>query len=175
MKCKDSEKFFLPLSVVNNKVVIRVVAALLCVWYSMSIIGFDVHTCSRSGRSFVATFVQGLACEDIHPSHTCSNSHCCAHHDDGCCVPVHDASGMPSFASSDCCSNDYQVICMTGELGQGAMGKMPLPVFAMTCQDIISERVSGPLLSVSSRASWMLRCLGLHLRDACEVFSIWRI
>ena len=56
---------------------IRVFAALLMVWYCLSIIGFGVHTCSESNRSFLTNFISGVNCEDIHPSDLCE-SHCCA-------------------------------------------------------------------------------------------------
>ena len=85
-------------------------AALLVVWYCVSIIGFDVHTCMSSGKTFIATFAEGVACADIHPEHHC----CCAscadldHHDD------HDAPGHESVDTSSCCSNEYQVIQLSG-------------------------------------------------------------
>ena len=79
-------------------VIIKMLAVIMTVWYSMSIIGFDVHTCSGSGRSFVTTFIEGLACEDIHPEHSCSHASCCP-------------SGHEDHS---CCSNDYQVLQLTG-------------------------------------------------------------
>ncbi len=101
-------------------VIIKILAILLTVWYSMSIIGFDVHTCSGSGRSFVVTFVEGLTCEDIHPEHSCDRTSCCTHSHDNCCSghaencpePV-SGSGM-TIAAKSCCSNDYQVLTLTG-------------------------------------------------------------
>ena len=41
----------------------KITAMLLVVWYSMSIIGFDIHTCSGSGESFVVT-VDGFIVSD---------------------------------------------------------------------------------------------------------------
>ena len=34
-------------------------AVLLVIWYSLSVIGFDVHTCSGSGESYVTTVIGG--------------------------------------------------------------------------------------------------------------------
>lgn len=95
----------------------KIVAVLLLVWYSMSIIGFDVHTCSGSGRSFVVTFIEGLSCEDIHPEHKCDRDACCAD-SQGCCKPHncchHHSNADMSFRTKSCCSNDYQVLSLTG-------------------------------------------------------------
>ncbi len=99
-----------------KNVIIKILAVLLTVWYSMSIIGFDVHTCSGSGRSFVVTFVKGLTCEDVHPDHECNKASCCAdkHHEYcSCDSPVH-SHGSVSVNPESCCSSDYQVLALTG-------------------------------------------------------------
>ncbi len=93
-----------------KKVIIKILAVLLTVWYSMSIIGFDVHTCSGSGRSFVVTFIEGLTCEDIHPEHSCEKASCCADRHESRCG-CHDGETM---RAKSCCSNDYQVLTLTG-------------------------------------------------------------
>ena len=46
----------------------KIFAALLVGWYMMSIIGFGVHTCSGSGKSFVVAFYEEMTCEEIHPA-----------------------------------------------------------------------------------------------------------
>ncbi len=107
-----------------KNVVIKILAVLLTVWYSMSIIGFDVHTCNGSGRSFVATFAKGLACEDIHPEHSCEKASCCSdHHGSRCSGHVEDHSDCPfcdgmSIRAHSCCSSDYQVLALTGTVSQ---------------------------------------------------------
>lgn len=93
---------------------VKISAFIVALWYCVSIIGFDVHHCAGSGRSFVATFLTGLTCADIHPEHHCSHSHCCAdegHHD--CCG----AEAEESFGPSSCCTNDFQVLLLTGTSG----------------------------------------------------------
>ena len=57
-----------------KKVCTKIFAALLVVWYLVGIIGFDMHTCNGSGRSFVVAFFEGMACEDIHPEHVCDEA-----------------------------------------------------------------------------------------------------
>ena len=86
-------------------------AALLVVWYCMSIIGFDVHTCMSSGETFVAAFTESISCADIHPEHHCCGSSCCSghhHHEE------FEHNGPEAFDSKSCCSNEYQVIQLSG-------------------------------------------------------------
>lgn len=97
--------FFVPLQVGMKNVLTKVSALLLVVWYSLSVIGFDVHTCSKSGRTFIATVVSGTACEDIHPDHLKSACSCCHHHSD-------DAS--KGIDRKPCCTDDWQYIALTG-------------------------------------------------------------
>ncbi len=94
--------------------IIKTLAVLLTVWYSMSIIGFDVHTCNGSGRSFVTTFIKGLTCEDIHPNHVCDKAPCCAGSQKSCCSHHEDRC---AFKAESCCSNNYQVLSLTGTAG----------------------------------------------------------
>lgn len=87
-----------------RNVVLKISALVLAACYLMSIIGFGVHTCMGSERSFLTTFVSAAACEDIHPEHHCADSHhCCGHEDD-------DVSFMPA----DCCSDDFIALTVTG-------------------------------------------------------------
>lgn len=103
----------------------KICAVLLVIWYCMSIIGFDVHTCKGSGRTFVATFAEGMTCADIHPEHHCGeschgHSSCCHHissccHDEAsCCSHDSDCSHDESFSPQDCCTDSYQSILLTG-------------------------------------------------------------
>lgn len=92
--------------------ILRFGALLLLIWYSLSIIGFDVHTCKASDRSFVATFLSGLACEDIHPEHDC-----CDHEHHGCCCH-HDKNNFSAderFQKESCCTDDYLSLTITGD------------------------------------------------------------
>ncbi len=105
-----------------RNVAIKIFAAVLTMWYSMSVIGFDVHTCSDSGRSFVTTFIEGLTCEDIHPEHSCDEVSCCAENHHECCSGhAEDHSDCTfcngvSLVAKSCCSNDYQVLSLTGTI-----------------------------------------------------------
>lgn len=86
-----------------------VAAMLLVIWYSLSVIGFDVHTCSSSGQSYIATVISGTDCDDIHPEHAEKTCPCCHHH------KKHAADeNTGSIGSKSCCSDDWQVISLTG-------------------------------------------------------------
>lgn len=91
-----------------KNVLTKVSAAMLVIWYSLSVIGFDVHTCSGSGRTFIATVISGTDCEDIHPDHAKSPCSCCHH--DGCKT----CSDDDKIATKPCCSDDWQMIVLTG-------------------------------------------------------------
>ena len=95
-----------------KKFLMNISAALLVIWYCMSIIGFDVHTCMSSGRIFIATFAEGMACADVHPEQHCCGSSCCSshHHEDH--EDEHHGSSIVDTQS--CCSNEYQVILISG-------------------------------------------------------------
>ena len=97
-------------------------SALLVLWYSLSIIGFDVHSCMATGEVFIASLVGGIGCEDVHPEHS-YKSHggrcwhhavpsCCAdHHEPSCCDHHQPGSQLDK---AGCCSNDLQVLQITG-------------------------------------------------------------
>ena len=108
---------FVTLQVVMKIVYTKVTAVLLIVWYSMSIIGFGVHTCSGSGKSFVVTFVEGFGCEDVHPEHHCSKGSCCSH--THC---SHSSDEGVNVKSRSCCSSDYQVLALTGTVSDEKSG-----------------------------------------------------
>lgn len=97
-----------------KKLIVRFCAMLLVLWYCFSVIGFNVHTCKASGRSFVATFISGLTCADIHPGHTCDKEHCGAAHEKACCHHHDCNGGMPAFRTAACCQNDHIVLSITG-------------------------------------------------------------
>lgn len=102
--------------------VLRFSALLLVIWYCFSVIGFGIHTCQASERSFVATFISGLTCADIHPEHKCDKGLCCSYashdcggdhaHDGGCCG--HSEDDDMSVYPASCCSNDYLALVITG-------------------------------------------------------------
>ncbi len=88
-----------------RNILMKYLAALLVVWYSLSIIGFDVHSCTKTGETFVASIAAGVSCEDIHPEHSCSSHGSCCGHD-----------GRNKVTSDDCCQDDFHVLSFTGAI-----------------------------------------------------------
>lgn len=99
-----------------RKMFVKYASVLLVLWYSLSIIGFDVHSCKSTGEVFVASLAGGVSCEDIHPEHSCkSHGGCCCHHENESCCAGHETEHADSHvAKEDCCSNDLQVLQLTG-------------------------------------------------------------
>ena len=116
---------FVNLQIGMKEKLLRLSAMLLVLWYCFSVIGFNVHTCRASGRSFIATFASGLSCSDIHPEHTCGHGHssCCQGHGHSHDAPSCCQSDTPSCCSShgelsfecqDCCDDDHLALRLTG-------------------------------------------------------------
>lgn len=106
-----------------KEIVKKYCSALLVLWYCVSVIGFDVHTCNGTGRSFLASFVSGMSCTDIHPWHHCgAPDSCCPGHavdcrHSCCCCAEAVASCRETddlVIASHCCSDHYQVLAVTG-------------------------------------------------------------
>ena len=167
-----------------KRFLMNISAAILVVWYCMSIIGFDVHTCMSSGRTFVATFADGVACADIHPEHHC----CCAscqdsHHHDlpSCCSSDNDHKSAGEHHDSEsidvksCCSNEYQAIqlsgCRTDNDERYFSSKAFLPcVMDIPVQYIAMTKYHADHIQFLDPDSGVLPP-GEH----CATFGVWRI
>lgn len=154
---------------------IRVIAMLLILWYCVSVIGFDVHTCYKSDRCFIATFVEGFECEDIHPCHS-NHCHCCEKARQCASANAGECCGKSacSVSESSCCSNDYQVIDITGSGSAGFQSSediqlclmLPLNTF---CENVVSLSVRSDFNRVSWSGSCVCPC------DVHPMFGVWRI
>ena len=154
----------------------KISALLIIVWYSMSIIGFDVHTCLSSGRTFIATFAKGVSCTDIHPEHHCCKSDCCGTHDhdnhetSSCCPSEQEV------AAKKCCSNEYQVIDLSGcrsitETDSDDLNvRMEYPVIEYSAMDITAAAFPAEQLQF-----WDPDSGAIKPYDYQSVYGIWRI
>lgn len=104
-----------------GKMFVKYASVLLVLWYSLSIIGFDVHSCRTTGEVFVASLAAGVTCEDIHPEHSCkAHGGCCQHHNETDCCDGRNASentcdnGGCHVEKEECCSNEFQFLQITG-------------------------------------------------------------
>lgn len=170
----------LSLQIVMKSLIIRVFAALLVVWYLVGVIGFGVHTCSASGRSFVVSFMEGTACADIHSEYMCSPSSCCSHDhcEDSCCRHAEDRHhGQSSLSANPCCTNDYQMLELTGTV-----------VSDDGREDLQYAKVYGPAVIADlyvAASSILCRSVTGHIHEpdpgvsrACHsqaLLSVWRI
>ena len=170
-----------------RKVFVKYMSALLVVWYSLSIIGFDVHSCKSTGEVFVASLAGGISCEDVHPEHSCrAHGSCCGHDMAACCEHgvksccAHEAEHSDQQAGSqvakpDCCSNDLQVLELTGVYASSER---------ITDNDFEDEYVLNVDLFAEMTVPAVQRPLltflkhpdtGVVMPDRQAFFSIWRV
>ena len=146
---------------------IKILAVLLAVWYSMSIIGFDVHTCKGSGRSFVTTFVEGMTCEDIHPEHGCSPRECCSHEHE---------HGYLAFSAGSCCSSDYQVLEITGAFSEDNSRSSDVYASLAANAVIATDIVGHPVLSGKYEPLNLRPDIGYGAKGGVlSALCVWRI
>ena len=162
--------------------VLRFSALLLVIWYCFSVIGFGIHTCRASDRSFVATFVSGLTCADIHPDHKCDKGHCCSHvshdccethkHEAGCCA--HSDNDCASVQAESCCSNDYLALVITGCATDNEDRADIMPdALAFQVVNVVSDDFQSNISSYKYRHK---PDSGPRLNvDIQSVLSVWRI
>ena len=161
---------------------LRFSALLLTIWYCFSVIGFGIHTCKASERSFVATFISGLTCADIHPEHKCDKGKCCSHashdcseshcHASGCCDDSMD-DGISLHAPS-CCSNDYLALVITGcETDNEERSGLIQSEFALSVIDVASDDFQS---NISLQKNRHKPDSGPRLNvDIQSFLNIWRI
>lgn len=166
----ENQHKFVTLHIGMERTVAKVTALLLVVWYSMSIIGFAIHTCSGTGESFVVTFVDGLGCVDIHPEHHCAEGTCCSHSHECNEAKEHDCIGAKA-----CCSNDYQVLALTGTVSdEKGIGDALSSFIYSNC---ININIFEPALAAFGHMSRCVKsdpCPG-SLYDMQSAFGVWRI
>lgn len=158
---------------------VKYMSALLVVWYSLSIIGFDVHSCRSTGEVFVASLAGGISCEDVHPDHSCSShgsccghdrSACCEHKAEPCCG--HEESQV---AKDDCCSNELQVLELTGVYASSdrATDNDYSDAYVLNVDLVAETRIP----SVQKSLITFLKHpeTGVIMPDRQAFFSIWRV
>lgn len=150
----------------------KISAFMLVIWYCMSIIGFDVHTCKGSGESFVVTALMGMDCADIHPEHDCSDEgrHCC---DCGSHCGSGHHSDEDSFADGGCCSDDIRVLAFTGNrTDDSRQSYMTMCHFAYV---LYHEYVYVSYSDIDRSSSFMPDSGLIVPEDVQSVLGIWRI
>jgi hypothetical protein len=150
-----------------------VVAILLGLWYSLSVIGFGLHTCSRSGETYIATVASGFSCEDIHSaSHVDRDCH--EHSDCGCCHR-HETENE-ELTTIPCCTNDYHVIALTGLRCVQDSDDADWCNLEMTQLHHYGAEYPGLNIHYSGlRAFYKPSSRDIVPRDVQAVYNIWRI
>ena len=160
---------------------IRIFAFMLVVWYSLSIIGFGVHTCSESNRSFLTNFISGVSCEDIHPTDICSDSCCAKPVEKSACKCCHEhqksqdcTSDAPvKLTSKTCCSNEYQQIDITGSGQSYEADHNLIPICSAICY--VSSFIDNPLSYSKLTQVRSLPGQIISMGELRPLLSVWRI
>lgn len=154
------------LCAIMKNMFLKYAAALLTVWYCMSIIGFDVHSCAKTGNTFVNSVLSGLSCEDVHPEHDCTcHGSCCHSHKEQ----------APENVDNDsrCCTNNIEVLESEG-VTSSQDDVLDLLCDSFPAQFIVNDYESLLLLGAeyifSDTGSWCVR-----KSDVQSVLNIWRI
>lgn len=158
--------FFVHLRLEMRSMSMKISALALVLWYVVSIIGFGVHTCGASQRSFLTSFVTGMTCEEVHASesHDCECDHCCshAHENEGDCEDCEDEYiNLEVTGTPQPLENDIHVECQT----------MPVLYDAPAIADICTPALNLEILGIMSLPDSGLIASG----DIQSVLGIWRI
>lgn len=170
---------FISLRIVMKHGYMKFTALLLTLWYLISVIGFDVHVCKGSARSFITTFMS--TCKDIHPGHDCLPMLCshhvydiAAHEGAGCCHSSCSHSGE-AYTSDTCCTDSYQVLILTGGRYDEQKFHGGCCCHYCPCPDVsdIADIISA--CSVNNHNSYFYLPKSLSDIDFQSFLGIWRI
>ena len=158
---------------------VKYTSVLLLLWYSLSIIGFDVHSCKSTGEVFVASLVGGITCEDMHPDHSCkSHGGCCAdHHEVSSCCGGHETEHAATHVTKeDCCSNDLQVLQLTGvNISANERFDCSVHLHQFVFDVDLAMELTMPTLHRTCLQYLKHPDSGVVMPDLQAVFSIWRV
>lgn len=158
--------FFIYLQFEMKKAFSNIVAFVLMIWYFLSVIGFDVHTCGSTGRVFVSPVVTAEC------SVSGQGGECLC----GCCSHCNETEAdVPEFSEGSCCSDDYQALAITGGVSSEKHRYFDECSCGLCPAALLSE--AGALRNVCFR---MLSCrlpdkLLLSPSDYQALISVWLI
>lgn len=150
---------------------LKISALLLVLWYSLSVIGFDIHTCHGSGNVYVATVLGGTATCGDHASEGCHC--CCSAHAEASCESIPAEEDHPCVSEEPCCSDYWQVIQLTGVRGCDSDDlEAYLQFFPVEVSDVstIFQTYHSGLMAFCETGPQ-----GRQSRDILQMCSIWRI
>ena len=103
MKHKYKEKLIY-LQPMSKDFLIRITAVAVCLWYSLCIMGFDLHTCTSAGHTYVSSvFKTEGECLSIHPDEACGAG-------EDLCLESHVPALMvgEQISNAACCSDEFE-------------------------------------------------------------------
>ena len=135
-------------------------------WYIVSIIGFGVHTCAATQRSFLTSFVTVMTCEDVHSSesHDCDGDRCCNHHHEeaaGCEDCEEEYMNLKVTGTPQTLENDINVECQVIPV------LYDVPLIADICSPSLNQEILTMILLPDSGL--------LASGDTQSLLNIWRI
>lgn len=170
----------------KRKPFISVISAVVLAMYCIAIVGFDVHTCSHLGRSFVVSLLNGTSCDNIHPEssahlHAADYCHC---HD--CEVAAAEAASSQDnhFNSGtytdSCCSDACHFLDITGVDGNDSnRGSMSFSTHQFITLHLALPSSLDSICHWTSSFSGSGQRLSVAARSAHSIFQtlfcIWRI
>lgn len=153
-----------------KSVFLKYVSALMAVWYCLSIIGFDVHSCTVTGSTFVNSVLSGVECEDVHPEHDCCCHGSCCHSG---CSHDHKVPSKENVKDKECCTNEIEVLDSEVVISVEDEG-CSMSDAAWAVAFVVNDYTG----SVNAEAEYLSYSPGsgiLRQPDLQAVFSIWRI
>ena len=176
-------KNILSLQVEMKKFLTYIVAAVMMVWYSLSIIGFDVHTCNQSGEVYVTTAANGMVCEVNHHGHKeLQHDHVDPHHvhSESCCHShgAQQPTDGVRIERKECCSDDYHVICLTGVRTDDKSSVSSVKVSGTGAHPVLISltEINQCLLSYSGNRVYKMPDQGTGVSHNLQaVYNVWRI
>lgn len=154
-----------------KSVFLKYVSALMALWYCLSIIGFDVHSCTVTGSTFVNSVLNGTTCEEVHPEHDCCCHGSCCHN---ACSHDHDLPSSENVDDNDdCCTNEIEVLESEGvtTADDNASGMFDVASVLAFVENDYNTLLRTEAATISGRPD-----SGYYRQpDILAVLSIWRI
>lgn len=151
-----------------RKRIIKVISFVFAIWYLLCVVGFGVHTCGHSGKSFVSSLVLGYT----FGNDLCSDMKCheagCSHHgdmshdgfDEACADDVFVLSLPGVERSEDEYHSHSHCSCICGHCPALADSRLSVAIYSPEAMDI-------PVPDLSFKES--------VFSDIFSAYSIWRI
>jgi hypothetical protein len=154
-----------------KSVFLKYVSALMALWYCLSIIGFDVHSCTVTGSTFVNSVLNGTTCEEVHPEHDCCCHGSCCH---SACSHDHEAPSSEEVdENDDCCTNEIEVLDSEGVAA--AEDNACDMHDATTVLAFVENDYNSLLRTEAATVSYKPDSGHFRQPDILAVLSIWRI